>query len=155
MWKLRNIKWWLQISIFIPNCSLHAILPNGNRHHFISHSSPASFCAKMKMFSHRTSCLVKLKTYKSFKSCYVEPQEFVWRWQGLQKNFPRIVHTKCAHNGLNPIKHLSAYVCFKFSFFLSLLHCFFPFRAYGNESRSLLAFKIKLISKLNTIPLSS
>lgn len=81
MWKLKNIKWWWQISIFISkffaSCSLCQMEIG-----FISSRRCLALRAEMKMFSHRNEgkkCLVKLKTYKSLKSCYVEPQRCLWK----------------------------------------------------------------------------
>lgn len=80
MWKLKNIKWWLQISIFIVRFS-SSILSIALRHSakWKSASSHLSLflCSapKWKRFRTEQKYLVKLKTYKSLKSCYAEPQE--------------------------------------------------------------------------------
>lgn len=159
MWKLRNIKWWLQISISIlevfrltlgsakwKSASFHlagllsSLRQNGN-----------DFAQEKERKN-----LVKLKTYKSHKSCYVEPQRRLWK-AGIcvGAGFINYSHGNSAE-GKSLFEHLRQSLrgvcCENFHFpHRSLRSTFGGLRANGG----LLAFEMKLISKLNrNLPLS-
>lgn len=148
-WKLKSIKWWLQIPILMLSFFL-AFLAKWKSASF--HLAP--LCAKTKLFSHKAKLtdgenLVKLKTYKSFASCS-------WNRKNclvgagiclIQNNSSRR-----QLNEKNLFKHLKTFDAWIFTLKILFHFLFFTFTFGGFKQKRLcvlLAFKIKLISKLN------